>query len=256
VAVETPDDFINAAASALNIAADAVWDDQQQAFMHGAVAWRTRLLGWRGEYAGDELGWHDRTAAHFAGFAKKQNVSPIPETIPPPDEQFNLARSEAAIHSNGDMSKNHYDMNLVAVDAFFRHLLWTGDTNYAREMWPVIVRHLAWERRLFRREFGPDKLPLYEAYAAIWASDDLNYDGGGTAHASAYNYFANTMAARVAKILGEDPAIYQNEARFDFARHEQISLARGRRKFRRIKRFARPATRASELRPLDILSHD
>jgi hypothetical protein len=212
VVVETPDDFINAAVPALNIAADAVWDDQQQAFMHGAVAWRTRLLGWRGEYAGDALGWHERTAAHFASFAKKQNVSPIPETIPPPDEQFNLARSEAAIHSNGDMSKNHYDMNLVAVDAFFRHLLWTGDTNYAREMWPTIVRHLAWERRLFRREFGPDKLPLYEAYAAIWASDDLNYNGGGTAHASAYNYFANTMAARVAKILGEDPTIYQNEA--------------------------------------------
>jgi hypothetical protein len=212
VVVETPDDFINAAASALNIAADAVWDDQQQAFMHGAVAWRTKLLGWRGEYAGDALGWHERTAAHFAGFAKKQNVSPIPEIIPPPDEQFNLARSEAAIHSNGDMSHNHYDMNLVAVDAFFRHLLWTGDTNYAREMWPVIVRHLAWERRLFRREFGPDKLPLYEAYAAIWASDDLNYNGGGTAHASAYNYFANRMAARVAKILGEDPTIYQNEA--------------------------------------------
>ena len=212
VVVETPDDFINAAASALNIAADAVWDDQQHAFMHGAVAWRTKLLGWRGEYAGDELGWHDRTAAHFAGFAKKQNVSPIPEIIPPPDEQFNLARSEAAIHSNGDMSHNHYDMNLVAVDAFFRHLLWTGDTNYAREMWPVIVRHLAWERRLFRREFGDDKLPLYEAYAAIWASDDLNYNGGGTAHASAYNYFASTMAARVAKILGEDPTIYQHEA--------------------------------------------
>ncbi len=212
VVVETPDPFINAAAGALDIAADAVWDDKQQAFMHGAVAWRTRLLGWRGQYAGDALGWHERTAAHFAGFAKNQNVSPIPETIPPPDEQFNLARSEAAIHSNGDMSKNHYDMNLVAVDAFFRHLLWTGDTNYAAQMWPVIERHLAWERRLFRREFGPDKLPLYEAYAAIWASDDLNYDGGGTAHASAYNYFANTMAARVAKILGKDPVPYETEA--------------------------------------------
>jgi hypothetical protein len=212
VAVETPDPFINAAASALCIAADAVWDDKQQSYMHGAVAWRTRLLGWRGQYAGDALGWHDRTAAHFAGFAKNQNTSPIPETIPPADEQFNLARSEAAIHSNGDMSKNHYDMNLVAVDAFFRHLLWTGDTNYAAEMWPVIERHLAWERRLFRREFGPDKLPLYEAYAAIWASDDLNYDGGGTAHASAYNYFANTMAARVAKILGKDSTPYETEA--------------------------------------------
>jgi hypothetical protein len=212
VVVETPDPFINAAASALCIAADAVWDDKQQAFMHGAVAWRTRLLGWRGQYAGDALGWHERTAAHFAGFAKQQNVSPIPAEIPPPDEQFNLARSEAAIHSNGDMSKNHYDMNLVAVDAFFRHLLWTGDTNYAAQMWPTIERHLAWERRLFRREFGDDKLPLYEAYAAIWASDDLNYNGGGTAHASAYNYFANTMAARVAKILGKDPTLYQNEA--------------------------------------------
>jgi hypothetical protein len=212
VVVETPDPFINAAAAALNIAADAVWDEKLQSFMHGAVAWRTRLLGWRGAYAGDALGWHERTAAHFAGFAKQQNTSPIPEKLPPADEQFNLARSEAAIHSNGDLSKNHYDMNLVGVDAFFRHLLWTGDTNYAREMWPVIERHLAWEQRLFRREFGPEKLPLYEAYAAIWASDDLNYNGGGVTHASAYNYWHNQMAARVAKLLGKDPTPYQREA--------------------------------------------
>ncbi len=212
VLVATPDPFINAAAAALNMAADAVWDDKQQSFMHGAVAWRTRLLGWRGQYAGDALGWHERTATHFEGFATTQNTDAIPETIPSADEQFNLARSEAAIHSNGDLSKNHYDMNLVGVDAFFRHLLWTGDTNFALAMWPTIERHLAWERRLFRREFGTDKLPLYEAYAAIWASDDLNYSGGGTAHASAYNYFANTMASRVAKILGKDSSIYENEA--------------------------------------------
>ena len=212
VVVETPDAFINAAAGALNIAADAVWDSQSQSFMHGAVAWRMRLLGWRGPYAGDALGWHERTAAHFAGFARGQNTNPIPEKIPAADEQFNLARSEAAIHSNGDMSKNHYDMNLVAVDAFFRHLLWTGDLDYARAQWPVIERHLTWERRLFRREFGDDKLPLYEAYAAIWASDDLNYNGGGTTHASAYNYFANKMAARVAKLLGKDGTFYEHEA--------------------------------------------
>lgn len=212
VVVETPDPFINAAAAALCIAADAVWDEKQQCYMHGAVAWRTRLLGWRGSYTGDALGWHKRTAVHLAGFAKQQNTSVIPEEIPPADEQFNLARSEAAIHSNGDMSKNHYDMNLVGVDSFFRHLLWTGDTNYAAQMWPFIERHLAWERRLFRREFGSDKLPLYEAYAAIWASDDLNYNGGGTAHASAYNFFANKMAARVAKVLGKDSSIYEHEA--------------------------------------------
>ena len=213
VRVETPDPYINAAAAALNIAADAVWDENQSSYMHGAVAWRTRLLGWRGPYAGDALGWHERTAAHFAGYARQQNTHPIPETLPPADETYHLARNEAALHSNGDlMNRSHYDMNLVAVDAFFRHLLWTGDTNEARAQWPVIARHLAWERRLFRREYGAEPLPLYEAYAAIWASDDLGYNGGGTTHASAYNYFENTQAARVAAALGEDPAPFQREA--------------------------------------------
>ena len=74
------------------------------------------------------------------------------------------------------------------------------------------MRHLAWERRLFRREFGPDKLPLYEAYCCIWASDDLACNGGGAAHATAFNYYHNRMAARVAKLLGEDPAPYEHEA--------------------------------------------
>jgi hypothetical protein len=212
VTIETPDPFINAAVPALNIAADAIWDTQQQSYMHGAVAWRVRLAGWRGPYAGDALGWHERTAAHFTGFAREQNTQPIPEILPPADEDFNLSRSETALHSNGDMTDSHYDMNLVLVDAFFRHLLWTGDTNYAAEMWPVIERHLAWERRLFRREFGPNKLPLYEGYADIWASDDLSYNGGGAAHASAYNYFENRMAARLAKIIGKDPVPYDREA--------------------------------------------
>jgi len=42
-------------------------------------------------------------------------------------------------------------MNLVYMDATFRHLLWTGDLEWARSIWPVIERRLAWERRLFRR---------------------------------------------------------------------------------------------------------
>ena len=79
-------------------------------------------------------------------------------------------------------------------------------------MWPVIERHLAWERRLFRREYGPEKLPLYEAYAAIWASDDLEYSGGGSTHATAYNYYHNLMAARLARLLGKESAPYEHEA--------------------------------------------
>jgi hypothetical protein len=175
--VETPDDFINSASAALGVAADAVWDESQGAFMHGANSWRVKLLGWRAAYAGDALGWFDRTRRHLAGFAARQNTNQIPDQLPPADEKYNLARNETALLSNGDLSygdPHFYDMNLVAVDTFFRHLLWTGDLEYAEQMWPVIERHLAWERRLFRRPFGPDQLPLYEAYACIWASLDLH----------------------------------------------------------------------------------
>ena len=160
IEVETPDPFIDAAVAALNVGVDAVWDSPQGAIMHGAIAWRSRLLGWRGPYAPDALGWHDRARRHFAYWATRQNTDPFPEKLPPPDEASNLARSEAALHSNGDISNSHYDMNTVYIDALFRHLRWTGDLEFARTMWPVIERHLAWERRLFRRDYGPEKLPL------------------------------------------------------------------------------------------------
>jgi hypothetical protein len=215
IGIKTPDEYINAAAAALGVAADAVWDESQGAFMHGANAWRVKLLGWRAAYAGDALGWHDRTRRHFTGFALRQNTNPIPDQLPPADEKFNLARNESALHSNGDFAceePHHYDMNLVAVDTFFRHLLWTGDLEFAEQMWPVIERHLAWERRLFRRPFGSDQLPLYEAYACIWASDELIYHGGGATHATAYNYWHNLMAARVAKMIGKDASLYEREA--------------------------------------------
>jgi hypothetical protein len=212
IVVDTPDPFVNAAAAALCLAADGTWDERQGAVMHGAVAWRRKLPGWRGDYLNDALGWHERARRDFTYWAGRQNTDPVPAAIPPADPASNLSRNEPALHSNGDLSNMHYDMNLVFMDALFRHLLWTGDLDFAREMWPVIERHLAWERRLFRRPFGPDGLPLYEAYAAIWASDDLEYEGGGAAHSTAYNYYHNKMAARLAKLLGKDAAPHEREA--------------------------------------------
>jgi hypothetical protein len=140
VRVETPDPYINAAMEALNVGAEATWDGPQQAVMHGAVAWRTRLLGWRGPYWLDALGRPERADQHFRAWAKGQNVSPIPATIPPADEDANLARAEKALHSNGDLSNSHYDMNTVYIDALFRHLEWSGDLKLARDLWPTITR--------------------------------------------------------------------------------------------------------------------
>ncbi|MBB3223427.1 DUF4450 domain-containing protein [Pseudoduganella umbonata] len=212
VRIDTPDPYLNAAMGALNVAADAVWDETQQAIMHGAVAWRSKLLGWRGPYALDALGWHDRFRRNADGWTVQQDTSPVPAAVPPPERATNLARNRAGMHSNGNLTRSHYDMNIGFVDALMRHLLWTGDLEYARAVWPVLERHLAWERRLFRREFGPAKLPLYDAYAAIWASDDLFYNGGGATHATAYNAWHNTMAARVARLIGKDAAPYEAEA--------------------------------------------
>lgn len=210
IRITTPDPYLNAAVGAINVVGDALWDDDAKAILHGAVAWRVPLLGWRGAYALDALGWHDRAKQNIETWIARQNTSPIPEQLPPPETDTNLARSRTALHSNGNLTASHYDMNMVFFDALFRHLLWTGDLELARRAWPVIRRHLAWEQRLFRRDFNG--LPLYEGYANFWASDDVYYGGGGTTHASAYNVYAFRSAARLAKLLGEDGSAYQREA--------------------------------------------
>lgn len=224
VRIETPDPYLNAAMGSLNVVSDALWNSDARAIMHGSIAWRTKLLGWRGPYVLDDLGWHERARQNFETWFPNQNRKPV-GAVPLSDPKANLARNEPGLHSNGDLSNSHYDMNMVFIDALFRHLLWTGDTTFARSAWPVIQRHLAWEKRLFRREYGPEKLPLYEAYATIWASDDLYYSGGGCAYASAYNVYANRMAARIATMVGDDPAPYTDEAdRIERAMHSLLWL--------------------------------
>ena len=89
-------------------------------------------------------------------------------------------------HPNKNTVAHHYDMNLVFFDQIFSYFNYTGDKEFLVEIWPTIKRHLAWERRNFKRN------GLYDAYCAIWASDALQYSGGGVAHTTAYNYRAPT----------------------------------------------------------------
>ncbi|GAB3836124.1 DUF4450 domain-containing protein [Hymenobacter jeollabukensis] len=218
VRVSTPDPYLNTLGGALSVAADAIWE--APSYMHGAVAWRMRLNGWRGPYAADPLGWHERAQMHFRAYAQSQLTQPEIGPVVM-DTALNLARSQeklgTSVYSAGYISRNpggdprahHYDMNLVFIDALLRHLRWTGDLAFAREMWPVLTRHLAWEKR----NFDPDNDGLYDAYAAIWASDALQYSGGAVTHSSAYNYLANKMAGELAALIGQNAAPYQQEAR-------------------------------------------
>ena len=219
VRISTPDPYINPIGGALAVAADGIWSGE--AWLHGAIGWRTPHLGWRGAYAGDAIGLHERARTHFDTYAQNQ-ITDIEPLWPHPsqDSLLNLARAEkrfgTQMYSNGYICRrpghkdemSHYDMNMVYADALLRHLRHTGDTAYMRRIFPVIARHLAWEKR----NFDPDGDALYDAYCCIWASDALYYSAGAVTHSSAYNLFANTLAAQVAQRIGLDPQPYAQEA--------------------------------------------
>ena len=217
IKIQTPDKYLNTLGSALSVAADAIWEEPT--YMHGAVAWRMRLPGWRGAYVADPLGWHDRARTHFDAYAKSQLITAAITGVVM-DTAFNLARhlekvgtqlfSDGYItrNPNGYVGAHHYDMNLVFIDQLLNHFNYTGDTSFVKKMWPLLKRHLAWEKK----NFDADGDGLYDAYAAIWASDAMQYNGGGVTHSSAYNYRANREAAALAKLIAEDGSIYEKEA--------------------------------------------
>lgn len=219
IRIETPDPYFNTLGGTLAMAADGIWDGE--VWLHGAIGWRMPLSGWRAAYTGDVLGWHDRARTHFNAYAASQ-VTEVPNTLPHPaqDSALHLARSVkkwgTPQYSNGYICRNphrnnqmhHYDMNLCYIDELLWHFKWTGDLDYVRQMWPVITRHLTWEKL----NYDPDNDGLYDAYACIWASDALYYNSGAVTHSSAYNYRANKTAAQLAEKIGEDPTPYRNEA--------------------------------------------
>lgn len=215
IQLKTPDADLTQFGANLAVAADGIWESPT--FLHGAVAWRMRLNAWRGAYTADALSWHDRAKEHFESYANSQVLKPDFAPVEM-DTMRHLARHEekmgTSVFSSGYISRNpndntkphHYDMNLVFFDQMFSHFNYTGDKAFLKKMWPAMVRHMDWEKRNFKRG------DLYDAYAAIWASDALQYSGGKVTHTSAYNYRANREMAKLAKIIGENPQPYEQEA--------------------------------------------
>ncbi|MDR1273922.1 MAG: DUF4450 domain-containing protein [Odoribacteraceae bacterium] len=215
--IHTPDPYLNTLGGVISTVGDAIYE--HPSYLHGAISWRMRLNGWRGAYVADVLGWHDRARAHFSSYALSQLTTPASGPVTA-DTALNLTRSLERLGTamftsgyicrepGGHFRPHHYDMNLVFIDQLLNHFEWTGDTGFLTRMWPALERHLAWEKRVF----DPDDDGLYDAYACIWASDGLMYNGGGVTHSSAYNYRANASAAALAEKIGKDPRPYRQEA--------------------------------------------
>ena len=219
IVFNTPDPYINTLGGALMAASDGAWDGET--WLHGAIVWRMQLNGWRAGFLGDLLGLPERAKSHFSAYANSQ-VTDVEPTIahPSPDPEKGLSRARkewgTQMYSNGYICRypnrtdvmHHYDMNLNFIDELLWHFEYDADTAFMRKMWPVLTRHLAWEKR----NFDPDDDGLYDAYCCIWASDALYYNGGAVTHSSAYNYRGFSLAARIAEILGEDPTYFRQEA--------------------------------------------
>ncbi|MFH1924082.1 MAG: DUF4450 domain-containing protein [Planctomycetota bacterium] len=214
VRASAPDPTVEAAAAAISAAGDGLWDPPT--YSHGGVRWHYPYLGWRGAYVATHFGWHDRARTHFREFAKFQLKEPDTGK-PHADPEYNLARqgSESVVYTRGYIpvfpekdARGSYDMQQVYVDQLLWHFLWTGDLEFVREMWPVVVDHLAWEKRCF----DADGDGLYENFANTLISDAHHYSGGACTQASAYNYRAFRLAARLARLLGEDPEPFEREA--------------------------------------------
>lgn len=216
--VNTPDPFLNTLGGIFSGAEDAVWEDP--GYLHGAIGWRVPLTGWRAAYLGDLLGLQNRARAHFNGYINSQ-ITDVPITLPHlQDSALHLARSAkiwgTPMYSNGYICRypnttnlmHHYDMNIVFIDELLWHLNWTGDMEYAKQIFPTIKRHLDWEKNTY----DPNNDGLYDAYCCIWASDALQYNGGEVTHSTAYNYRSNKLAADLARKIGEDHTPYEKEA--------------------------------------------
>lgn len=217
VILKTPDKWLNNYGAALAVAADGIWEEPS--YIHGSVAWRMHLNGWRGAYVADPLGWHDRAKRHFESYSASQYLEPATGPVVA-DTALNLARQKevrgTSLFSEGYIGRNpgkqspphHYDMNLGFIDQMLSHFFYTGNLEEIKALWPVVKRHLNWEKR----NFDVDGDGLYDAYASFWASDGVQYSGGAVTLSSAYNYKANLLAARIAQLLNEDATPYQQEA--------------------------------------------
>lgn len=164
---------------------------------------RSCTARWRGApgcsagaaYGLDALNWRDRARANFLAWLPRQNVGPVPPTLPPPTPQRPAQR--AGLHSNACRIRG--DMGTVFIDALFRHLAWTGDIGFAFEAWPASGEHPGLAAAVVP--------PALRLWSGCRCTKPMRRSGRATTSimrvaacpASACNLYHNRQAARIAR---------------------------------------------------------
>jgi hypothetical protein len=162
------------------------------------------LAGWRGPYNLDALGNHDRAVQEFRHWLKRQNVTPV-TTGDPAIGPMGPEYASCAQRGDAALEWGHLEQSLRHEHGVHGCAAAPPDVDGRSGVCARGVAGAAAASRMGAPALPPDvreasgkELPLYEAYAAIWASDNLQYNGGGAAHSSAYNVFAFRTAAKIA----------------------------------------------------------
>ena len=186
IEINTPDPYLDAALTAMNLGYDAAWN--APTFRHGAIAWHDSYAGWRVTYGSTTAGWHDRVQSHMHAFYGKMSEA---GRIPPLLNQEHI-----------------YNMGEVLVDQALYDYEWTGDLEpLTNGGFDAIARHLAWGEKHVKTPQG-----LYENFLNAWNTDYKWCNGGGGTIASTYYWRANKTMAEIAVRLGKDPALFEKRA--------------------------------------------
>ncbi len=200
IIVKTPDEKLNALASASVAVIDGVWYDP--VFVHGAMLWNIPFPGWRTIYGGTMYGWHDRVKKEAQYYIVSQNKN-TSKRFAKADTALmgTLQDSTSRFFGAGHIDKDQWKYNFQS--QFFDQIIteWrsSGDIELENMLRPALELHLKWQEDCF----DPDGDGVYESYINSWPTDSQWYNGGGTAEETSYAYNGHTAAAEMAMRKGD-----------------------------------------------------
>ena len=218
VNVKTPDHALDLTIAPTVLALDSSY--HKNSFHHGAFGYHSPFLGWRNWYAPTVLGWTERVrtvmSAHLAQQIETANGKERvwfdgenPREGDGPSQYHSIENSTGYLPYLLGETMAYYNMQECALDMMLYHIEWTGGLSIAEKYFDKFCAMLDWEERIF----DYDNDGLYQNFLNTWISDGHAYNGAGCAQASAYNYRANLVMAKIAQKLGCSDTIFQTRAK-------------------------------------------
>lgn len=205
--VNTPEKYLDATIAPTAIALDASW--HKDVFQHGTFHYHSPYLGWRGWYGATNLGWNDRVdtcmSSHLNQIVKKPEGQEVicydgtkPREGDGPSPYHWIENTYGFLPYYIGQTMAYYDMQECAFDMMLYNIEWAGNFEIVKKYYNDFCEMLNWEERIL----DPDNDGLYQNFLNTWISDGHSYNGAGCAQASAYNYRANVVMAKIANKLG------------------------------------------------------